>query len=426
MGRTIRWFRQKFSRLGPGFITGAADDDPSGVATYSMAGAQYGYRLNWLSLFLIPMMYTIQEMSGRIGMCSNMGLTGVLRKYRPRRLLIFSVILLITANVINIGADLGIMAASAVMLMGYPFFFWLAGITTVTILLEIAVPYRTYAKFLRLAGFVLLVYIATAILVRQDWPAVIRATVWPSVEISGTYLLTMVGFIGTSISPYLFFWQASEEVEEEISTGTTPDFSKRGAAVTESDITHMRKDTAAGMVFSNIIAAAIVLTTAATLFRTGITDIETPQQAALALRPIAGNFAYILFAVGIIGIGFQSIPVLAGGVAYAFSEAFGFAEGLGKPFTKAKIFYLALAAATIIGGILNIIGVNPIRALLYAAVVNGIVSAPLIAVIIGLADDKRIVGNHRTPFSGKIIGWLTFLFVSASSLILLYAVFFLH
>lgn len=421
MRRTLHWFRQKFSRLGPGFITGAADDDPSGIATYSIAGAQFGYRLNWLSLFLIPMMYSVQEMSGRIGMCSGKGLAGVLKTYRSRNILLFSVSLLLVANVINIGADLGFMAASAEMIFGFPFLFWLAGMTTASILLEIAVPYWTYAKFLRFAGLILLVYVVTAMIVRQDWAAVFRATFIPSVTFSRSYLLTMVGFIGTTISPYLFFWQAAEEVEEEISEGKTADFSQRGIRVAGSDIAHMRKDTAVGMIFSNIISAAIVLTTAATLFRAGITDIETPQQAASALRPLAGNLSYLLFAVGVIGIGFQSVPVLAGGAAYAVTELFGLSEGLGKRFGDAKIFYIVLAAATAVGGLLNIFGVNPIKALLYSAVVNALVSVPLIAVIIGLADDKRIVGtNTSTPFT-RLAGKVTLVFVTLASIALLYS-----
>lgn len=411
----------KINKLGPGFITGAADDDPSGIATYSIAGAQFGYKLNWLSLFLIPMMISIQEMCGRIGMCSGMGLAAVIKRYHSKKLVFFSLGILTLANVINIGADLGIMAASIQMIAGFNFFFWLLVITLLVIFLEIFISYKSYVKYLRWLGLSLLAYVITALTVKQDWLSIARFTLIPHIEWNTPFFMTMVGFIGTTISPYLFFWQASEEVEEEIATGNIKEFNMK-THIVQKDVTRMDRDTMFGMIFSNVISAFIVLTTAATLNQHGITNIETPQQAALALKPLAGNFAYILFAFGIIGIGLQSVPILAGSVAYAFSDAFGLKEGLSKKYYQAKAFYGIIAVAIIIGALMNIVGINPIKALYYAAIINGVVSIPLIAIIIKLADDKRIVGQFVTSRTNKYLAWGTCLFVTFATLGILFNV----
>lgn len=415
--RILQTIKTKFGRLGPGFITGAADDDPSGVATYSIAGAQFGYKLNWLSLFLTPMMISIQEMCGRIGMVSGMGLAGAIRKYYSKKLLLLAISLLFVANTINIGADLGIMAASIQMLLGFRFVFWLILVTIFTITMEIFVPYDKYSRYLKWMGLTLLVYGITAFSVSQNWFDILKFTFIPHIEFNLNYIMTTVGFLGTTISPYLFFWQASEEVEEEIKEGKIQEFDEVPSVV-ESEIKHMQKDTTAGMIFSNLIAAFIILTTAATLHVNGITDIETPQQAALALRPLAGNFSYLLFAFGIIGIGLQSVPILAGGVAYAFSEAFGFKEGLAKKLTEAKAFYSTIAIATVVGALMNLIGINPIKALFYTAVLNGIIAVPLIAIIIKLADDEKVIGKFKTSNWGRRIGWMTFLFMGISVILM--------
>lgn len=409
---------RKLGRLGPGFITGAADDDPSGIATYSIAGAQYGYKLNWLSLFLTPMMIAVQEMCGRIGMVSGMGLAGTIRKFYSKKLLLFALSLLIIANTINIGADLGIMAASLQMILGFPFFFWLIFVTIFTIVLEIFIPYNSYSRYLKWMGFTLLVYGITALLVKQDWVSIVTYTLIPHIEFNTRYIMTMVGFLGTTISPYLFFWQASQEVEEEIKQGKIAEFEESPHIIAE-EIRHMQKDTMAGMIFSNLITVSIILTTTATLFRNGIHDIETPQQAALVLRPLAGDFAYLLFSFGIIGIGLQSVPILAGSAAYAFAESFGFKEGLAKKFTEAKAFYATIGLATAFGALMNLAGINAIKALYYTAIINGIVAVPLIAIIIKLADDERIVGRHKTRKISKIIAWITLIFMGISAMLLL-------
>lgn len=409
--------KHKFSRLGPGFITGAADDDPSGIATYSIAGAQFGYKLNFLSLFTFPMMVAIQEMCGRIGMVSGMGLAGCIKKYYSKKLLLTATLLLLIANTINIGADLGMMAASMQMILGLPFFFWLIIITLITLSMEILVPYDKYSRYLKWMGLSLLVYGLTAFLTNQNWLLVIRYTLIPSLELNLNYFMTIVAFIGTSISPYLFFWQASEEVEEAILEGKITEFEET-PTVLENEIRHMQKDTTAGMFFSQLIAFFIILTTTSTLHANGIIDIETPQQVALALRPLAGDLAYILFTIGIVGIGLQSVPILAGSAAYAFADSFGFKEGLAKKLTEAKIFYLIIGLSTIIGALMNLIGINPIKALFYTAIINGLVSVPLIAIIIKLANDERIIGKHKTGKWGNILGWTTFCLMAVSVLIM--------
>ena len=276
--------RSIFRKLGPGFITGAADDDPSGVATYSIAGAQFGYKLNWLSLFLIPMMFSIQEMCGRIGMASGMGLAGIIKKFYSKKLLYFSVILLIFANTLNIAADLGIMAASLKMILGLPTLFWLFLVTVIVILMEVLISYKKYSIYLKFMSFTLLVYVITAFIVKQDWHSILLYTFIPHIDFSSVYLMTMVGFIGTTISPYLFFWQASQEVEDKINNGKIKKFG--GKSITaKKEVTVLGKDTIVGMVFSNLIAAFILITTAATLNKSGITSIGSPQEAALALNP---------------------------------------------------------------------------------------------------------------------------------------------
>lgn len=408
-------------KVGPGFITGAADDDPSGIATYSIAGAQYGYKMGWLALFLWPAMVTIQEMCGRIGMASGRGLAGVIKKYHSTRLLFMAVSLLAIANTINIGADLGIMAASMQMLFGLNFFGWLVATGVLVILMEIIVPYKKYSGILKWLGLSLGVYVITAFMVKQDWGLVAFNTFIPQIEFNLGYIMTMIGFLGTTISPYLFFWQASEEIEEEIADGKVKDFDCR-PDVKPREIKAMDRDTKIGMLFSNLMTFSIIITTAATLHAHGITDIETPQQAALALKPLAGNFAYILFAIGIIGIGLQSIPVLAGSVGYAVADAFGFKEGLFKNFKKAKMFYVVIAIATVVGLAMNLLQINIMSALYYAAVINGIAAVPLIAIIIKLSNDERIVGRFKTNKKNNIVAWVIFGFMLISVLVMLWQV----
>lgn len=417
--KKFRPIKKMLKKIGPGFITGTADDDPSGIATYSVAGAKYGYNLSFLSLFLIPSMVSIQEMCGRIGMVSGKGLAGVIKEFYSKKVLYFAVLLLAIANIINIGADLGIIAASIKMLLGFDFYYWLALSAIFIILMEIAVPFEKYVKFLKWLGLSLVVYVITAFLVTQDWSSILFHTFIPQIEFNSTYIMTVIGFVGTTISPYLFFWQASDEVEEEIIAEKIDDFGDT-PKIRKPEISKMNFDTKVGMVFSNLIAFFIMITTAATLHQSGITEIDTAEQAALALKPLAGNFAYLLFAIGTIGIGLESIPVLAGSVGYAVSEAFGFKEGLSKPFSKAKGFYLTIAISTAIGVAINYFQINIIQALFYAAVINGIASIPLIILIIKLSSDERVVGRFKTKKLNKIIAWITFAFITASVLFMIF------
>ena len=418
MNKLIHKVKRWLDKIGPGFVTGAADDDPSGIATYSIAGARFGYRMSWMTLFLIPAMISIQEMCGRIGMVTGRGLAQVIKDYHSRQLMWLVISLLGVANIINIGADLGIIASSLQMLLGWPFFVWLAISAMVIIWLEIAVPYRRYSGFLKWMGMSLLVYVVTAFLVKQDWAEILKMTVVPHVELSMGYLMTMVGFAGTTISPYLFFWQASEEVEERIIKNQVKDFDEK-PATSLTEIRAMRFDTNAGMIFSSLMAFFIMITSAATLHRYGILDIETPQQAALALKPLAGEFAYLLFAVGMIGIGLQAIPILAGSLAYAVADGLGIKMGLSKKFSQAKGFYLVILIATLVGALMNLLGVNTMQALYYAAIVNGVAAVPLIYLIIKMADDHRVVDGFKTDKKNRVIAWLTFGFMALSVVLMI-------
>ncbi len=418
MIKLFKLIKHKIGRLGPGFITGAADDDPSGIATYSVTGAQFGYSLSWLSLYLIPLMYSIQEMCGRIGMVSGMGIAGAIKKYYSKKILYLAVALLAFANIINIGADLGMMAASLEMILGLPFYFWLMLVTLLTVVLEIFVPYDKYSRYLKWMSLSVLVYGATAIIVTQDWLKILRTLFIPHIEFKLGFLMTIVACLGTTISPYLFFWQASEQVEEEIKEGKIAEFEESPNVLAE-EISHMRKDTLTGMSFSNTIFLFVIMTTAGTLFKNGIFNIETPQQAAYALRPLAGDFAYILFTIGIIGIGMQAVPILAGGLAYAFAEAFGYKEGLAKKLTEAKAFYATIAIATGVGALMNLLGINVIKALFYTAIINGILAVPLIFIIIKLSDDERIVKNFKTQRVSKVFAWATFVFMSIAGVFMI-------
>lgn len=418
MWKFIQKTKNQFNKLGPGFITGAADDDPSGIATYSIAGAQFGYKLSWLAVFLTPLMYAIQEMCGRVGMVSGMGLAGSLKKHYPPYILHFAITLLFVANTINIGANLGVMAYILQSIIGFPLIFWLIAVTILTVSLEIFVSYDKYSRYLKWAGLSLLVYGVTAILVPHNWVNLLRYTLFPHFEFSRDYILTIVGLLGTTISPYLFFWQTSQQIEEEIKKGNINEFDE--TPVTKvAEIAQMRKDTKIGMIFSNLIFFFIIITTAATLNANGITQIDSPYQAALALKPLAGGFAYLLFAFGIIGIGLQSVPILAGSVAYAIADTFGFKEGLAKKLTEAKAFYATICLATLIGVLFNLLKINAIRALYFSAIINGIVAVPLIFIIIRIADNEKVVGIHRTGRRGKILGWFTFFFMGIAVLFML-------
>ena len=405
--------------IGPGVITGLSDDDPSGIGTYSIAGARFGLGLNWLAPFQLPLMIAIQEMCARLGLVTGRGLAGNIKQFLSRRWLYLSVFLLVIANTVNIGADISAMAASMKLVAGGNLVFWAIILTIIIIVLEIFVSYRVYANILKWLGIFFFAYVITAFLTPQNWSEVFLSLIRPKIQFSREFLLTAVGFLGTTISPYLFFWQTSEEVEEEVAAGKIKEIGQKIKFVHPKEIKKMRWDTVLGMVFSQAIAVFIVITCAATLFKNGVIDIDSAEKAASALQPLAGDMAGWLFAIGIIAAGFLGIPVLAGSAAYAMSEAFGWREGLFHKFKEARGFYSVIAAATAVGLLINFLGVNPIKALLYAAVLNGLVAVPLIAFIIILANKKEVMGAQVNRWYSNLFGWLTFAVMLLAAVLLL-------
>ena len=408
----LKDLKKLLGKVGPGFITGAADDDPSGVATYAQTGAIFGYSQLWLVWFTSPFMIVIQQMCGRIGMVTGKGLAGVILDNYPKSVLYVTVSLLVVANTINIGADLGAMASSAQMLLGLPFLFWLVLITGSIIALEILVPYKIYSRILKYLALTLFTYVLAAFVVRLDWDEVLYATLIPHIEISAAFLLNIVAILGTTISPYLFFWQASEEVEEEVADGRIPDMGARRPCVTRRGIVKMNRDTVIGMFFSQIIMFFIIVTTAATLHASGITTIQTASQAAEALRPLAGDLSYLLFAAGIIGTGLLAVPVLAGASAYAVAETAGLREGLGKNPGRAPGFYVVIALSALVGMSLDLLGISPITALYYAAALNGLAAPPLMALVTRIANREDIMGRFVNSRESNILGWVIVLIMA--------------
>lgn len=416
-------FKRFLKSFGPGFITGASDDDPSGIATYSQTGAQFGYQQLWTALFSFPFMTVVQEMCGRIGLVTGKGLSGVMKKFYSKKVLYFSVFLLVIANTINIGADLGAMASSAQLILGIPFIFWLIFMTIVTLLLEVFVPYPTYAKVLKYLTFSLLSYVIVAFVIKQDWSKISYATFIPNISFDKNIVMNIVAILGTTISPYLFFWQADEEVEEEIERGEIKGIGIGKPKFTARDIKNMRMDTVIGMFFSNLVMYFIIVTCASTLFTNGITQIETADQAAQALRPFAGDFAYLLFTLGILGTGFLAVPVLAGSASYALSEAVNWNAGLSKKFNEAHGFYGVITLATLVGLLVNFTPIKPFQMLYYTAVFNGVCAPPLLIVILLIANNKKIMGKHVNGKFSNVMGILITIIMSIAAIALLWNTF---
>lgn len=414
-----------FKRLGPGFITGASDDDPSGIATYSQTGAVFGYKQLWTTFFVFPFMVVVQEICGRIGMVTGKGLAGVIKINYPKRILFTTVFILFFANTVNIGANLGAMAASLELLINLPFIFWLIVVTILIVVLEVFISYKTYAKFLKLLTLSLFAYIITAFLVKQDWPQILKNISIPYFSFDRSYLLNIVAILGTTISPYLFFWQAGEEVEEEVEHHKLRMMGKGSPRISKKDIREMRWDTTLGMLFSQIVTFFIIITTASTLNKNEIFNIQTADQAALALRPLAGEFTYLIFAIGIVGTGLLAVPILAGSASYAISESFGWKEGLYRKFGQAKGFYEVIIIATLVGVLINLTPIKPFQMLYYTAVLNGIAAPILLVMIMLIANNKKIMGNHTNSKFSNIFGWgITFVMLTASITLILN--FFLH
>ncbi|MBI2032889.1 MAG: Nramp family divalent metal transporter [Candidatus Levybacteria bacterium] len=397
---------QYWKTLGPGLTTGAADDDPSGIATYSQTGAQYGFQLLWLAGFTFPLMAIVQEMCARIGLVTGRGLAGNIRIYFPRWVLYTSSILLFVANTFNIGADLGAMAKATQLLFPEVSFGGLIIVfTTLSLLLQIFTSYEKYAKYLKWLALVLLSYVFSALSVKINFHDLAFHTFIPSITLGKEQIILIAGILGTTISPYLFFWQTSQEVEEQILGGKTT-LKLRQNETTEEEIKTMRIDVWSGMFLSNIVMYFIIAASAATLFSHGITNIKTASDAALALKPIAGDNAYLLFTIGIIGTGMLAVPVLAGSASYALAESFRWKYGLYKKLKEANSFYGVIIISMLIGLSINFSGIDQIKALIYSAVLNGIVAPIILVVIVLISSNKKIMGTRVNHPLTTGFGWL--------------------
>ena len=390
--------------LGPGLVTGAADDDPSGIATYSQVGAQFGYGIGWTMLFSLPLMFVVQALCARIGAVTGQGIAENLKRHYPRPALTVAVLLLLTANVINLGADLGAMGAALKLLIGGPLLAYTFGFGVLSAALTIFIPYARYAVVLKWLTLSLFAYVGVLFATHVNWPTMLRSLVLPSLHLDRDRAMALVAVLGTTISPYLFFWQADQEVEEGRRRNLRP--LRLDPRRAEGELARIRTDTGVGMGFSNLIALCIITATAATLNAHGVTNIETSAQAAEALRPIAGRFAFLLFALGILGTGLLAVPVLAGSAAYAVAETCGWPCSLERKPREAKAFYGLIAAATLGGVALNLIGLDPIKALYWSAVVNGALAAPLMALIMLIVTNRRAMGKLTAPRGLVLIGWV--------------------
>ena len=406
--RRTAWERLKahpLARIGPGLITGVADDDPSGIATYSQAGAQFGLNMLWTMPVALPLMGAVQSMCGRIGRVTGRGLAANIKAAFPAPVLYGVVLLLLVANTLNIAADVAAMGEVAELVTGVNRHLMTLFFVIATLGLQVFVPYHRYVVYLKWLTLSLLAYAAVLFTVHVPWTQVALRTVWPHFKLDGTSAAVITGVFGTTISPYLFFWQASEEVEDMNRTGGVALTTKGSAAPRE--LRRIRWDTWSGMFYSNIAAFFIILATAVTLNVAGITDITTAAQAATALRPLAGNFAFLLFAMGILGVGLIGVPVLAGSGAYALAEVMGWKEGLERRGSDARGFYGVIAVSVLLGLVIQYSPISPMKALFWSAVVNGVVAVPLVVVIVLLASKRSIMGRYTASRSLQVLGWIT-------------------
>ncbi len=406
--------------MGPGLITGASDDDPSGIATYSQAGAQFGYAIGWTMLFSYPLMCAIQLVSAQIGRVTGHGIAGNMRRHAPSWLLYGIVALLLGANTINIGADLGAMAAALKLLVPVPLPLAVAGFTLISVLLEVFVRYSRYVSVLKWLTVSLFAYVATVFIVGVPWGHAISGILLPHLRFSGDYLTVIVAVLGTTISPYLFFWQAGEEVEKEKEDADAQPL-KDAPLQAPGEMQRIRWDTYVGMAFSNIVALAIVITAAATLHAHGITDVTTSSQAAQALKPIAGPFAFFIFAIGIIGTGMLAVPVLAGSAAYAAAETFGLRGSLELPASRALGFYAIVGAATLGGAALTLTNIDPIAMLFWSAVINGVAAVPIMAAMMWVVTRGATARKLALPRWVVVLGWLATLLMTVACVLLLWS-----
>lgn len=400
--------------LGPGLITGASDDDPSGIATYSQAGAAYGLSTLWTALITFPLMASIQEMCARIGLVIKQGLTGTLKTYYSRPVLYLMLIFSFPAIVMNIGADIAGMGAVGNLLFPSIHATLFSIIFTILLLVLIVyLPYRKIAGILKYLCIVLMVYLIVPFLYKQDWLLILKATFIPTIKFDKQFISILVGILGTTISPYLFFWQATMEVEEMKQR-------KRKLVVNKKVMSDMKEDVDFGMLFSNLVMFFIILTTGTVLFKGGIHQIDTVEQAAQALKPLAGNSAYLLFALGVIGTGLLAIPVLSGSLSYIITETFGWEEGLDKKFQQAKAFYVIIAISLLLGLSLNYIGISPVKALIYSAILYGLTAPVLIAIILHISNNKKVMGKYTNGKKANIAGFAALILMTVAAVVLVY------
>ncbi len=413
--------RRFFKSLGPGVITGASDDDPSGIATYSQAGAQFGFGALWLAPFQYPLMNAIQEMCARIGLVTGGGLGGAIKKQFSNKTMLPITALLLIANTINIGVDITAMgAATRLIFPQIPVFIAAICFTVFVVVAEIFIPYKKYVKVLKFLTFSLLAYVVTAVIVGGNLEQLLVSTFVPHIELNPAFAMMFVALFGTTISPYLFFWQASEEAEEDLAKNKIQDIGSGIPKITKSELRTMRMDVKVGMAFSQLVMWFIIFTCAQTLYQNGITNIATADDAAKALEPLVQSFPYsgqiskMIFALGIIGTGLLAIPVLAGSSAYALADGFGWRQGLSKKFRQAKAFYLSIIISTAIGLLINLVETNPITALVYAAIINGVVAVPMLFVILKIANNKQLLRDNTNNKTSNVLGWFTFCLMLAS------------
>ncbi|MEO6683418.1 MAG: divalent metal cation transporter [Ginsengibacter sp.] len=417
-------FTKYLSELGPGLTTGAADDDPSGIATYSQTGAQFGYGQLWTALYMLPFMIAVQEACARIGMVTGKGLAANIKQHYNKTVLYSVVSLVIIANVINIGADIGAMAAAARILLPMPFVIWTISITTIILLLEIFTSYKVYARFLKWLAVSLLAYPITVLIVDLPWTSVLKATFIPHIEFSFGFFFIITGVFGTTISPYMFFWEASQEVEDV----KDKKLIRKGVPIIRNEnIQQMRLDNNSGMIISEITTWSILVVSGTVLYNSGVRDIQTAADAAKALEPLvssfpnAGYLSKVIFSVGILGLGFLAVPVLSGATAYAVSETVNWKSGLNLKLRRAHGFYGVIIISTLVGLIINFIGINAVKALIYAAVLNGIAAVPLLFLIIKISADEKILGEYKGGKLSRVLLWIAFFAMSAAAIGILLA-----
>ncbi|CAN5451310.1 divalent metal cation transporter [soil metagenome] len=417
--------RKLWNILGPGLVTGAADDDPSGIATYSQTGAQFGYGQLWTALYMLPLMTAVQEASARIGLVTGKGIALIVKETYSRTVLYSIVALVVVANTINIGADLGAMASAAQLLVPVPFFVLIVAFTLIILLLEIFTLYKTYSKILKWLAVTLMAYPITLFIVKQPWLTILKASVIPHIEFSFAFLFIITGVLGTTISPYMFFWEASQEVEEDKEKKRI----KNGKPIISwANVHRMRFDNSFGMIFSEFATWSIIVVAATVLHNSGVHDIKTAADAAKALEPLvdsfpnAGFLSKLIFSIGIMGLGFLAIPVLSGSAAYAVAEAFDWKASLNLKLKRARGFYAVIIAATVVGLIINFVGINPVKALIYSAVLNGVAAVPLLFLIVKIAGSPEIMGEFRSRWLSKSILWFTFIAMAAAALAMFYTI----